>query len=59
MEKAGAYLSFVFFPVVMYSFTNPDADRYAREFNLPLTCDAKADERSWQETGMFLKTVLQ
>ena len=59
MEKAGAFLRFVSFPGVKHSFTNPDADRYAREFKLPLAYDAKADERSWKETGMFLKTVLK
>jgi dienelactone hydrolase len=59
MEKAGAFLSFVSFPGVKHSFTNPDADRYAREFNLPLAYDVKADELSWKETGLFLKTVLK
>jgi dienelactone hydrolase len=59
MEKAGAFLRFVSFPGVKHSFTNPAADRYAREFNLPLAYDAKADERSWKETGIFLKTIMK
>ena len=59
MTKAGAFLRLVTYPGVKHSFTNPDADRYAREFNLPLAYDAKADERSWKETGLFLKEILK
>jgi dienelactone hydrolase len=59
MQKAGAFLKFVTFPGVKHSFTNPDADRYAKEFNLPLAYDAKADKGSWQETGRFLKEVFK
>lgn len=59
MENAGANLRFVSFPGVKHSFTNPDADRYAREFKLPLAYDAKADKSSWEETGRFLKEVLK
>lgn len=59
MENAGAFLRFVSFPGVKHSFTNPDADRYAKEFKLPLAYDAAADKVSWEETGRFLKEVLQ
>jgi len=59
MQKAGAFLRFVSFPGVKHSFTNPDADRYAKEFNLPLAYDAKADERSWKETGKFLQEIMK
>lgn len=59
MAKAGAFLRFVTYPGVKHSFTNPDADRYAREFKLPLAYDVKADERSWFETDRFLKEVLK
>jgi dienelactone hydrolase len=59
MQKAGAALRFVSFTGVQHSFTNPDADRYAREFKLPLAYNAKADESSWKETGRFLQEVLK
>lgn len=59
MEKAGAYLRFVSFPGVKHSFTNPDADRLGKEFNLPLAYDAGADKSSWEEAGRFLKEILK
>lgn len=59
MEKAGADLRFISFPGVLHSFTNPDADRFAKEFKLPLAYDAKADKRSWEETGRFLQEVMK
>lgn len=59
MGKAGASLRFVSFPGVKHSFTNPDADRLGKEFNLPLAYDAAADKSSWEETGRFLKEVLR
>ena len=43
MTKAGASFRYVGYPGVKHSFTNPDADEYARKFNLPLAYDKKAD----------------
>jgi dienelactone hydrolase len=59
MQKAGAFFGFVSFPGVKHSFTNPDADRYAKEFNLPLAYDAAADKISWETTGKFLKEIMK
>ena len=41
----------------MHSFTNPDADAFAKKFDLPLAYDRKADEDSWRESIKFLKEV--
>lgn len=57
MTKAGAPFRYVEYPGVMHSFTNPDADSYAKKFNLPLAYNKKADKNSWAETNKFLKEI--
>ncbi len=57
MTKAGASFRYVGYPGVMHSFTNPDADRYAAQFKLPLAYNSNADQTSWAETKKFLKSV--
>jgi dienelactone hydrolase len=58
MTKAGASFRFVGYPGVLHSFTNPDADAYAKKFNLPMAYDRKADRDSWAQAKKFLKEVL-
>lgn len=57
MKEAGADVTFIEYPGVLHSFTNPDADVYARKFNLPLKYDAGADRKSWKELRKFLKAI--
>jgi dienelactone hydrolase len=57
MTKAGASFRFVGYPGVMHSFTNPDADIYAKKFNLPIAYDRKADRDSWAQAKKFLKEI--
>lgn len=57
MEKAGARLTLVSYPGVKHSFTNPEADRLAVRFGLPLAYDQAADEDSWTRTATLLKEV--
>jgi dienelactone hydrolase len=59
MKDAGADLKFISYPGALHGFTNPDADRYAKEFNLPLGYNAEADQKSWQELRIFLRTSLR
>ncbi len=59
MEKAGVNYKTVVYPGVMHSFTNPDADEYAKKFNLPLAYDAEADKDSWAQLQVFLADVLR
>jgi dienelactone hydrolase len=54
MEKAGVTYKAVTYPGVQHSFTNPDADKYAREFKLPMAYNAAADKASWDEGMAFL-----
>lgn len=57
MRKAGADFRIVSYPGAMHSFTNPEADAYARRFGLPLGYDAEADSNSWAEMQKFFKTI--
>lgn len=57
MKKAGANLTFISYPGAVHSFTNPEADTYAKKFNLPLAYNAEADIKSWAELKKFLKNI--
>jgi dienelactone hydrolase len=59
MTKAGADFRFVSYPGVKHSFTNRDADKYAKQFNLPLAYNKKADKDSWGQTLQFLKEIFK
>ena len=57
MTAAGARFRYVGYPGVKHSFTNPDADMYAKKFDLPLAYDKKADEDSWTQSLAFFKEI--
>ena len=57
MKNAGADFQFISYPGAMHSFTNPDADRYAKKFNLPLGYNAEADKQSWEELKRFCNMI--
>ena len=59
MTSAGAAFRYVGYPGVMHSFTNPDADSYAKKFNLPLAYNKNADKNSWAEMKKFLKEIFK
>ncbi len=58
MNKAGADYRVVTYPGAKHSFTNPEADQYAKRFNMPVGYNAKADKESWGEMRKFLQQVL-
>jgi dienelactone hydrolase len=55
MRKARADLTFIAYPGALHAFTNPDATKIGKEFNIPIAYDATADEDSWQKLTEFLK----
>lgn len=57
MKAAGADFRFVSYPGAAHSFTNPEADDYAKRFNLPLGYQAEADHRSWAEMRAFFQEI--
>ena len=57
MKTAGADFQFISYPGVIHSFTNPDADEYAKRFKLPLGYNAEADKMSWEELRKFFDAI--
>jgi dienelactone hydrolase len=54
MKNAGADFRFISYSDALHSFTNPDADTYAKKFNMPVGYNAEADQKSWAELDKFL-----
>lgn len=59
MKDAAADLTFISYPGAVHSFTNPDADMYAKKFKLPLGYNADADAKSWDELKKFLEMIFR
>lgn len=59
MTAAGADFAFFNYPGALHSFTNPDADAYAKRFNMPVGYNAAADEASWAELQRFLAAAFR
>lgn len=57
MTDAGAAWTFVSYPGVKHSFTNPEADAFAQSFGIPVAYDAAADADSWARLETFLTDV--
>jgi len=57
MEAATISYRFINYPGAKHSFTNPDADTFSKEFNLPLAYSPEADQQSWQAMQNFFKEI--
>jgi dienelactone hydrolase len=57
MDAAGAEYTFINYPGVKHSFTNPGADAFGEKFGLPLAYDAQADADSWAEMQAFFQSL--
>jgi dienelactone hydrolase len=57
MKAARADFRVVSYPGALHSFTNPDADGYAKTFKMPIGYNADADAKSWAEMQKFFKEV--
>lgn len=57
MKAAGVDYRVVTYPGAKHSFTNPAADKYAKQFNMPVAYNAEADKASWNELKEFLQQV--
>lgn len=58
MVAADAYFRLISYPDAMHSFTNPQADDYAEEFDLPVGYNEEAATKSWRELLGFLEQHL-
>lgn len=54
MEQAGVTSLIVTYPGAMHSFTSKDADKYGKEFKLPMAYNAAADKDSWTQGLAFM-----
>jgi dienelactone hydrolase len=59
MADAGADFRFINYPGAKHSFTNPEADEFAKKFGMAVAYNAEADRLSWGELKGFLGTVLK
>jgi dienelactone hydrolase len=57
MTDAKVDFQFISYPGAKHSFTNPDADNYAKQFNMAIAYNAAADKKSWAEMQAFFKKV--
>jgi len=57
MDSAKVNYKFVNYSGAKHSFTNPDADANGAKFKMPLAYNPKADQESWAELQLFLKSV--
>jgi dienelactone hydrolase len=57
MDAVGADYRLENYPGAQHSFTNPDADKYGKQFGLPLAYDAAADKASWAAMQQLFKEV--
>jgi len=59
MKAAGADFRIVSYPGALHAFTNPEADGYAKKFNMPIGYNADADKKSWAEMKAFFKDIFR
>jgi dienelactone hydrolase len=57
MKNAKADFQFISYPGATHSFTNPDADAFAKKFGMPIGYNAEADKNSWADMQKFFKTI--
>jgi dienelactone hydrolase len=59
MKNAAVPYELKSYPGAKHSFTNPEADKFGKEFNMPLAYNAAADKDSWQEMQVFFKEIFK
>lgn len=57
MKNEKADFEVITYPNAKHSFTVPEADAYAKKFNIPLGYNAEADKKSWAKMQEFLKRI--
>jgi dienelactone hydrolase len=57
MDSAGVSYQFINYPGAKHSFTNPEADIFAKKFDMPLAYNADADHKSWEDMKTFLQKI--
>lgn len=53
MDSIGADYTFKVYPNATHAFTNPDATKIGKQFNMPIEYNAEADKKSWNDMKAF------
>jgi dienelactone hydrolase len=59
MKTAGADFKFISYPGAVHSFTNPEADKLGKKYNIPIAYNRDADKKSWEELKKFLHNIFR
>jgi dienelactone hydrolase len=59
MDAAHVDYKVIAYPGAKHAFTNPGADKYGKEFKLPLAYNKAADQASWQEMQEFFQQLFK
>lgn len=59
MDSIGADYTFKIYPNATHAFTNPDATKTGKEFNMPIEYNAAADKASWIDMQKFLAMLFK
>ena len=54
LDSIGANYAFKVYANATHAFTNPDATKIGKEFNMPIEYNAEADKNSWNDMKQFL-----
>ncbi len=57
LDSIGADNTLKIYANATHAFTNPDATRNGKEFNLPIEYNAEADKDSWNDMQSFLSRI--
>jgi dienelactone hydrolase len=57
MENADVDFQFIAYEGAKHSFTNPEADNFAKKFGMPLAYNEAADKKSWEDMQAFFKKI--
>jgi dienelactone hydrolase len=59
LDSIGATYSFKIYANATHAFTNPDATKLGKEFNMPIEYNAQADKDSWNDMKTFLSRIFK
>ena len=57
LDSIAANYSFKVYPNATHAFTNPNATKTGKEFNMPIAYNAEADKNSWNDMKDFFKDL--
>jgi dienelactone hydrolase len=59
LDSIGATYSFKTYANATHAFTNPNATRVGKEFNMPIEYNADADRNSWSDMVLFFEELFK